>query len=103
MAQPIVNLYENSESGITEIMDGPWREIAVTDLAPGTTLTLSAHAEEHAGFVISGSAEISIPGDGPFPLGAGGAFALPLTGQATIVAGADGTRLLIITLNVEHA
>lgn len=104
MAEPIVNLYEiagteGADSGITEIMDGPWREVRIVTLAAGETLSLVSDTAEHAGFVIDGGCTLTNP-ESSWTLTQDGAFALPLTGRADLVAGADGLVLLVVTLTV---
>lgn len=99
MPSPIVNLYDHTETGITEIMDGPWREVRIEKLDAGGTLSLASVDQEHAAFVIDGSASITTP-DGAWPLVRSSAFALPLTGSAELFAGVEGLTLLIVTLNV---
>lgn len=103
MARPIVNLYEESDSGITEMMDGPWREIRVLDLLPAGTAALASRDEEHAGFVLGGTVELAVPDEEPFRLEKGSAFALPVPGEGVLTAGSDGVRILLITMNVGHA
>jgi hypothetical protein len=98
-SRAIVNLLENRDTKITEIMDGPWRDVSITEFSAGEQLALISDAEEHAGFVIDGSCSLTTS-NGTWPLTKNGAFALPLSGSANIIAGAGGLRLLLITLNV---
>lgn len=97
--RPIVNLYEERDTRITEVMDGPWRDVSITELVAGERLELASQQEEHAAFVIEGNCSV-ITADGTWELTKNGAFALPLSGHAEIVAGPTGLQILVITLNV---
>lgn len=100
MANPIVNLFDNASSGITEVMAGPWRDVRVVKLKPGQPLSLASVREEHVGFVLSGGCQLTAAEGLDFSLRRNHAFALPLGGHAQIIAGQDGTSMLIVTMNV---
>lgn len=98
-----VNLYETEETGITEVMAGPWKSVRVLTLpAGGTDRLASIDGEEHALFVIDGGCTVHVPETGTYDFGPDHAFALPLTGIAELTAGEAGMRALVITLRVTH-
>lgn len=100
MADPIVNLFDNPSSGITEVMAGPWRDVRVVKLEPGQSLSLASVREEHAGFVLSGGCQLTAAEGRDFALRRNNAFALPLGGDAQVIAGQEGISMLLITMNV---
>jgi hypothetical protein len=105
MRSPRVNLLETNDTGITEIMSGPWKEIAVRHIAPGETLDLDARVDEYCLFTISGSAVVTAP-DSPhknrWEFSPGSTLTLPQGGQASILAGDSGMQYLIIVMTPDH-
>ncbi|MFT6973655.1 MAG: 5-deoxy-D-glucuronate isomerase [Pontimonas sp.] len=101
MPEPRVNLFSAQDSGITDIMDGPWKNIDVTTLAPGESKELTTESEEHCVFTIDGSAQVTEPDGRSWDFVAGNTVSLPHGGRCTITAGDDGMRYLIITMTVD--
>ena len=102
MTHPRVNLYSSTDSGITEIMEGPWKNIQVITLSPSDTVNLTADGEEHCVFTIDGTATVSEPDGRSWEFEAGNTVTLPHGGRCTITAGDSGMRYLVITMRVEH-
>ncbi len=102
MATPVVNLYTTQDSGITEIMDGPWKNIQVLTLAANEAITLTAEGEEHCVFTIDGAAHVTEPEGRSWDFRAGNTVTLPHGGTCTITAGDKGMRYLIISMVVTH-
>jgi 5-deoxy-D-glucuronate isomerase len=104
MRSPRVNLFETDDTGITEIMSGPWKEIAVRHIAPGDTVEFDASHDEYCLFTISGTAEVTAP-DSPhkdrWEFAQGSTLTLPQGGQASITAGEDGMTYLVIVMTPE--
>lgn len=101
MTNPRVNLFTHADSGITNIMDGPWKAIQVLSLKPHTSTTLTTDGEEHSVFTIEGTGKLSEPDGRSWDFAKGDTVSLPLGGECTITAGAEGFRYLIITLRVD--
>jgi redox-sensitive bicupin YhaK (pirin superfamily) len=101
MTNPRVNLFTEADSGITEIMDGPWKAIQVLHLKPHSSTTLTTDGEEHSVFTIEGTATVSEPDGRSWDFTKGDTVSLPLGGQCTITAGPEGFRYLIISLRVD--
>ncbi|MBR22889.1 MAG: hypothetical protein RIC81_01865 [Microcella pacifica] len=97
---PRVNLFETRDTGITEIMDGPWKDIRVVDLDGGESFHARSTGEEHALFVMAGAGIATAPETGAFRIEKDSAIALPLDGFVDIVAGDDGMRMLQITMTI---
>lgn len=97
---PRVNLFETRETGITEIMDGPWKDIRVVDLDGGGSFHARSAGEEHALFVMAGEGVATAPETGAFPIEKDTAIALPLDGYVDIVAGDAGLRLLQVVMTI---
>ena len=102
MTNPRVNLFTTKESGITEIMAGPWKNIEVVTLGARESVDLQAQGDEHCVFTIDGTAHVSEPDGRSWDFVAGNTVTLPEGGRCTITAGAEGMRYLIITLRVDH-
>tara|TARA_B110000977_G_scaffold169582_1_gene219632 strand:+ start:867 stop:1175 length:309 start_codon:yes stop_codon:yes gene_type:complete len=102
MAEVRVNLYETKDSGIQEIMDGPWKSITVEDIAPGETFHLDGRVDEHCFFTISGTGHVTEPDGRSWDFTKGNTISLPQGGQAFITGGDEGMKALIITMTVGH-
>ncbi len=95
-----VNLFRAEQSGIAEVMDGPWKDIRVVTLG-AEPLRLIASSEEYAGFVIDGTVTIAMDDEGDRVLAPGGAFALPSGGDVVLTSD-DAARLLLIVMTLAH-
>ncbi len=96
-----VNLFETADSGITDMMEGPWKAIQVLTLGAQETTTLTTQGEEHCVFTVDGSATVSEPDGRSWKFSKGDTVSLPLGGECTITAGDDGFRYLIISMRVD--
>lgn len=97
---PRVNLFTTRETGITDVMRGPWKDIRVVDIAAGDSFHASSDGVEHALFVMAGAGIATAPETGAFRIARDSAIALPLQGYVDIVAGDDGLQLLQIVMTV---
>ncbi len=97
---PRVNLFDSGDTGITQIMRGPWKDIRVVDLSGGDAFHAESQQEEHALFVMSGDGVATAPETGAFRIQKDSAIALPLGGYVDIVAGDSGIRLLQIVMTI---
>ncbi|HAA79436.1 MAG: hypothetical protein ABR66_01805 [Microbacteriaceae bacterium BACL25 MAG-120322-bin65] len=96
-----VNLYETADSGITDIMEGPWKAIQVVALEPLATTSLTTQGEEHCVFTVEGTATVNEPDGRSWQFSKGDTVSLPLGGTCTITAGPNGFRYLIISMRVD--
>ena len=96
-----VNLFETADSGITDMMEGPWKSIQVLTLGAQETASLTTQQEEHCVFTVDGSATVSEPDGRSWQFSKGDTVSLPLGGECTITAGDDGFRYLIISMRVD--
>lgn len=98
MSKKFVNLF-SEPSNITDVMEGPWKDIRVEKVGAGENLELESNSVEHACFVISGSGTL-VNGDGTvFPVQAQGAFAIPAGGRVRLEA-TDELSVLHIEMNL---
>ena len=101
MTDARVNLFETADSGITDMMEGPWKSIQVLTLGAQETANLTTQGEEHCVFTVDGSATVSEPDGRSWQFSKGDTVSLPLGGECTITAGDDGFRYLIISMRVD--
>jgi len=97
-----VNLFETNESGIGDIMAGPWKSIRVHQLAPGEEFHLDGRVDEHCFFTLEGTAHVTEPDGRSWDFVKGNTISLPQGGQAFITAGPDGMKALVVTMTVDH-
>ena len=104
MRSPRVNLLTTDDTGITEIMSGPWKEIAVRTIAPGDTVDFDARIDEYCLFTISGTATVFAP-DSPhkdrWDFAHGSTLTLPQGGRASVTAGPEGMQYLVIVMTTD--
>ena len=105
MRSPRVNLFDTDDTGITEIMSGPWSAIAVHTIDPGTSRDFEASTEEYCLFTLAGTATVIAP-DSPqkdrWDFVKGSTLTLPLGGRATLHAGDEGMQYLLISMTPDH-
>lgn len=105
MRSPRVNLFETDDTGITEIMAGPWKAISVKNIAAGDSVTFDASVDEYCLFTLSGTATVTAP-DSPqkdtWEFEKGSTLTLPQGGRATVSAGAEGMQYLLIEMTPDH-
>ncbi len=105
MRSPRVNLFETDDTGITEIMAGPWKAIAVTDIPAGEAVDFDASVDEYCLFTLAGTATVTAP-DSPhkdrWEFAKGSTLTLPQGGRATVTAGPNGMQYLLITMTPDH-
>ena len=101
MTDARVNLFETADSGITDMMEGPWKSIQVLTLGAQEAANLTTQGEEHCVFTVDGSATVSEPDGRSWQFSKGDTVSLPLGGECTITAGDDGFRYLIISMRVD--
>lgn len=102
MANIRVNLFENNDSGVKEIMAGPWESIRVENLPGGQEFHLDGRVVEHCLFTLEGTGSVSEPDGRSWSFEKGNTISLPLGGQAFITPDSGGMKVLIITMNVDH-
>jgi 5-deoxy-D-glucuronate isomerase len=102
---PRVNLFDTDDTGITEIMAGPWKAISVKNIAPGESIDLDASMDEYCLFTLSGTATVTAP-DSPqkdrWEFEKGSTLTLPQGGRATLHAGPEGMQYLLIEMTPDH-
>lgn len=105
MRSPRVNLFDTDDTGITEIMNGPWKAISVKNIAPGESVDFDATLDEHCLFTLDGTATVTAP-DSPqkdrWEFQKGSTLTLPQGGRATVTAGPDGMQYLLISMTPAH-
>lgn len=97
-----VNLFETDESGIQDIMAGPWKSIRVHHVQPGEEFHLDGRVDEHCLFTLDGSAHVTEPDGQSWDFSKGNTISLPQGGQAFLTAGPDGMKALVITMTVDR-
>jgi 5-deoxy-D-glucuronate isomerase len=105
MRSPRVNLFDTDDTGITEIMAGPWKAISVKNIAPGDSVDFDASTDEYCLFTLSGTATVTAP-DSPqkdrWEFEKGSTLTLPQGGRATVLAGREGMQYLLIEMTPDH-
>lgn len=101
MAKVRVNLFDTDDSGIQDIMAGPWKSIRVHQLVPGEEFHLDGRVDEHCLFTLDGTAHVAEPDGRSWEFVKGNTISLPQGGQAFITAGPTGMKALVITMIVD--
>lgn len=105
MRSPRVNLFETNDTGITDIMSGPWKAISVKNITPGESIDFDASIDEYCLFTLAGTGTVTAP-DSPhkdrWEFAKGSTLTLPQGGRATVTAGSDGMQYLLIAMTPAH-